>query len=270
MEFADGWHDGIPNEEYHSSSAISSSLLRRALDGSIWGVDRPVTEAMTRGTMIHAAVLEPDEFAKYVIKPDDMSFATTEGKAWKAAQNGAPIVSATDHAVALLIQQRVRQWVRSQAIPRGITGWGASQAERSYFWTVDGQQFRIRPDLMLASGSVPVCVSLKSTTARDLRWWHTKTETKGDSVGMDVQEAHYDVGLEHAYGVRPIIMHLVVTTDTCDVRGFVLGQDLLDRGRALRDRALDIIRRGTWEPQPMVELHVSRWADKTPEHIDAI
>lgn len=271
MEFADGWHDNIPNEEYHSSRAISSSLLRKALDGRIWGIaDDAPTDAMTRGTMLHAAILEPEAFAQYAIKPDGMSFANAEGKAWKAAHEGRPITNAKDHAIAVLLQQRVRQWVQTQAIPRGITGWGASQAERSYFWTEGGQQYRIRPDLMLASGAVPVCVSLKSTTARELRWWHTKTETKGDAIGLDVQEAHYDVGLEHACGVRPIIIHLVVTTDTCDVRGFVLGQDVLDRGRVLRASALEIIRRGTWEPQPMVELHVSRWADKTPEHVDAI
>lgn len=89
---------------YHAFAAMGSSdirdfirsprLFRDRMDGLL-----PVaeSEAMAFGTAFHCAVLEPEKFAAgYVTKPDGMSLATKEGKAWRDQHEGATIISAKD------------------------------------------------------------------------------------------------------------------------------------------------------------------------------
>ena len=72
----------------------SPRLFRDRMDGLL---PVPESEAMAFGTAFHCAVLEPDKFAAgYVVKPEGMSFAAKEGKAWRDAHEGATIISAKD------------------------------------------------------------------------------------------------------------------------------------------------------------------------------
>lgn len=75
-----GIYKGIPNEVYHSSSAISASSLLAA-NKSIGHYISKIkeTKAMKLGSAGHAMVLEPEEFAKvYIIQPES-DMTRTEG-----------------------------------------------------------------------------------------------------------------------------------------------------------------------------------------------
>jgi len=86
-----------PNETYHANEAFSSTeaktflrspqLFKDTRDGIAKRID---SDAFAFGTMTHEAVLEKEErFAHMAIKPDGMSFAKKEGKAWRDEQQAA-------------------------------------------------------------------------------------------------------------------------------------------------------------------------------------
>jgi hypothetical protein len=55
--------------------------------------DARETEALKFGSAAHMAVFEPDRFSMtYVIKPKNMTFSTTEGKAWRAEVEAAGLL----------------------------------------------------------------------------------------------------------------------------------------------------------------------------------
>ncbi len=52
------------------------------------------SDAMRQGSMLDTMLTEPGKMDRYVVKPDGMSFATKEGKAWKAEHEDKEIVPA--------------------------------------------------------------------------------------------------------------------------------------------------------------------------------
>jgi len=93
----------MPAQEYQDAIGINASLLADVDAHSLKYV-RAVMNGMRKesrefdlGTAFHAALLEDDR-RNYAIKPDGMSYATKEGKAWRAEHEGEMILSAEDDA----------------------------------------------------------------------------------------------------------------------------------------------------------------------------
>jgi len=82
----------MTTEEYRKHPALNFSLAKHLLDSpahfkAAQDEECEPTEAMILGTVTHALVLEgKNTLDQYALKPDGMSFATKEGKAWKAEQ----------------------------------------------------------------------------------------------------------------------------------------------------------------------------------------
>jgi len=84
----------IDPEQYRDFEAISGTgmvALAKSVPHYLHYLDTPKdeTEAMLMGTLFHKAILQPGEFNEFclmslAVKPEGMSFATKEGKAWKA------------------------------------------------------------------------------------------------------------------------------------------------------------------------------------------
>jgi len=78
--------------EYRQHPALNFSLAKHLLDSpahfkAAQDEDHEPSEAMMLGTLTHAFVLEDKDLRdEYALKPDGMSFATKEGKAWRDAQ----------------------------------------------------------------------------------------------------------------------------------------------------------------------------------------
>jgi hypothetical protein len=99
----------IPEEKYHATEAFSKSgaskLLRSPAHFRIKTIETP---AMVIGTAFHRAVLERDRFkALYACKPEGMSFATKDGKAWKADNEDKIILSYADYTNVLAMSDAV-------------------------------------------------------------------------------------------------------------------------------------------------------------------
>lgn len=85
--------ENMPSNEYHAAKGVSASLLKAyavsAAHGrsAELGTAKRSDEAMAFGSACHSYVLEPEVFSlEYAMKPDGMSFATKEGKEWRAKQ----------------------------------------------------------------------------------------------------------------------------------------------------------------------------------------
>lgn len=107
VEVTDGVWAGIPNDVYHRLPQASSSQLRR-LERSAAHMMAPSeqTQAMAFGSAVHAAVLEPDLFARqYYIK--DWDGRTKEGKA-------------RSEAVAHMTELRPSEWDAVQGIVEAL------------------------------------------------------------------------------------------------------------------------------------------------------
>jgi len=88
----------LPADIYRAADGISKSDLSvfaecpakyRAVRLGL--IKREPSPAMQFGTLLHAAVLGGE--VEYAVKPDGMSFASKDGKAWREEQSGKMIVS---------------------------------------------------------------------------------------------------------------------------------------------------------------------------------
>jgi exodeoxyribonuclease VIII len=104
---------------------------------------REDTPATLLGRLVHCMLLQPELIeAEYVAKPEGMSFASKDGKAWRDAQT-ATIVSHEDYQTALAIADAVR----SKSLAKKSLD-AADYRESSLLWTcpVSGEHCKGRPD----------------------------------------------------------------------------------------------------------------------------
>jgi len=181
----------ISNAEYHTDPAVSASHLHvvAASPYHYWSrfldPNRPVIEptaAMRLGSLVHCAVLEPDELnSRYAIAPDRR---TKDGKATAAmlAASGIEAVTAADMELAMAMAASVRSHQAAAELLRN------GKAEQSFWWDdVDtGLRCKCRPDWYYGA----TVVDLKTTTdaspqgfAKSVANWR-----------YHVQQAHYMAG----------------------------------------------------------------------------
>lgn len=110
-----------PMDEYHRNAAIGSGdirdfircpqLYRDRQDGVIADKQTP---AMRLGSLTHMAILESERYAASVVaKPEGMSFATKEGKAWRDSNDGREIVTESEAANIHHMNERMPDEVRA-------------------------------------------------------------------------------------------------------------------------------------------------------------
>jgi hypothetical protein len=101
---SDGIHPDLDFGAYRGLDAWGSSALKAMRKGPparvLWERENETNTDATRfGTAVHCALLTPALFAaQYAVKPDGMSFATKEGKAWRddPARAGLSLLSWDD------------------------------------------------------------------------------------------------------------------------------------------------------------------------------
>ena len=141
----------ISNEEYHADPAISASQLKEIGRSPFHYWKRYVdpdrspstrTAAMALGSLVHCAVLEPNELLqRYAVGPDRR---TKEGKATaeKMLADGIEPVSASDFEQALSMAAAVRSHPTAGLLLAN------GQAEQSFWWDdiATGLRCKCRPD----------------------------------------------------------------------------------------------------------------------------
>lgn len=157
-DHADGIYFRMPEEEYHADSALGASGICDLTVSPLafWmksnfnkkrieeEKDDKETAATIRGTYFHEALAGTR--STIVVKPKGMSFATKEGKDFKASRPGATFIKA-EHAEQ--VQIMIDAMRETGALER-VGGVGGGISEVSFFWTDKyGRRRKIRADRLL-------------------------------------------------------------------------------------------------------------------------
>lgn len=194
MSYAPGFYDHLSNEDYHADDSISSTYLKGFLPEQFKsGAGNP--EALTFGTLVHTAVLEPDNLDEYKVldpyvigvKADGTTASNpTSTAAWKRAvidaeQENRTVITPAEWDRA----HRMVDSLRKHGEARELLFETPGRNEVSAF-AVDenGHRVRARFDRLLAG----VGVDLKTTLAKPGERSLTKVVT---DYLYDLSAAHY-------------------------------------------------------------------------------
>ena len=192
----------LTDAEYYELAYLSGSDLRAGYicpDDAAWRRATPAkSDAMTIGTAVHMALLEPIRFAEeVVVKPDDFDGRTKAGKEWLAEHAGRIVMAREMH-------DRARAYAGAfatalEAIGVDPLGWWLDY-ERGIVWSEAFGRCRCKPDLLAvqpdATPGRVVNVSLK-TTAKPLSsaQWTAQVVSGALGAGYDLPEYHYARGI---------------------------------------------------------------------------
>lgn len=174
----------MTKEEYRKHPALNFSLAKHLLTSpahfkAAQDEEQEETEAMIVGTLAHSMVLEGKDLRDlYAIKPKGMSFASKEGKSWKAAQT-LPILKEEGANSIPSMAEAIAKNPNAAALLRGC-----EHVERPIFFTLYGVECKALIDLCGGKDGRWALGDMK--TALDA------TPRKFSSVAYD---RHYDMQL---------------------------------------------------------------------------
>jgi len=208
-----GVYFSISNEDYHSGEGISKSQLDDVainMDVYHWRKDAPEDEekkdALTMGTALHCALLEPDSFSSRFIEAPNFNRRTTSGK----EDEKAFIESCSSFGKTILSAENARKirMMRDSVYAHRSARWfleASGHCEASMYW-IDketGLLCRTRPDKFLSE--MPVILDVKKI-AEMSRFPRHVAEFR-----YHVQDAFYREGFRENYGETPMFIFLAVS-----------------------------------------------------------
>lgn len=261
----------MPSATYHSIKALSAGGIKRMKQSPahFYGLqldpNRPPPSekpAFVHGTLVHAALFEPDTLdVRYVIKPPGMKFTTKDGIAWRDANSDRVIVDADEMAGARAQAAAVR------ALPDVAALLSEGFPEASAFWVdeLTGELCKCRPDFVSPAGDGVIIVDGK--TAID-----ASPDGFGRAIwnwGYHLGAAWYTDGYEKATGkrVHGYVFAAVENAWPHAAAAYMLGEDALDKARAECRRLLNLYadckRTGVWPgyQTQIMQIDLPRWAN---------
>ncbi len=203
-------------DEYHSIEAVSNSAMKH-LAKSPWHyrnrVDVMPTKAMLKGTLAHAAQLEPHAMAsRYIVAPEDApkrptpaqwaaknsNESSAAAKAWWSdfgkRSLGLQIVSHNDYSITQAQLDAIK------ANPELAQLFSRGNGEVSIFWVcrITGVYCKARLDWVCPTGDGRVAILDLKSVAEDTPQAFSKSVAK---LAFHRQQAHYVAGAVDAMGV---------------------------------------------------------------------
>lgn len=212
----------------------SARHFRAKLDGL---VPNRESASLSLGTLVHMAVLEPEEFERRAVQEVSLDRRTKAYKEWLSEQSEDALILSKEHDD---ICSGVVASLRASGL---IDLFEGGQNEISVFAEVDGIELKCRPDSLQVDKRL--IVDLK--TCRDLKWF-----------ASDARNYHYPFSVPHYQSiiretVGEVLDYVFVAVETeapYDVGWFQLGPDSLQRARDEWDNALQTYKRcsesGLW------------------------
>lgn len=268
-----GIFDGISNEAYHASPAISKSGLWEIYSKTPahyrFG-EREASAAFDFGTAVHSAILEPNTFEARTLRgPVDR-----RGNKWTDAQaeatnTGKLLLTAGDYDDVL----EVRDIVHADAWLNKIITGGQPLVEQSAFWNEqvgdDVIYCRARPDLIRAD--LGLMLDLKTTADASSRAF---AKSAAD-YGYHAQEAFYTRGWQAAGGcqIDATVFLAIEKKKPFAYQVFELKPSAVAEGAAIMNRALETYatcqRESVWPSYSrdtgVIELDLPRWSYRETE-----
>jgi hypothetical protein len=223
------------NADYHADLAVSASHLHavarspyhywsRFLDSN--RIPLEPTAAMRLGTLVHTAVLEPDELSKRYSTCLPRNTKAGKEQAERMATAGIEAVTGPDMALALSMANSVRNHPAAAALL------AQGKAEQSFWWddTTTGLRCKCRPDWYYGT----TVVDLKTTTDASPSGFARSIAT----FRYHVQASHYLTGL---HGAKRFVFIAVEKTAPYAVAVYELDAAAMAAGDELRQRDMRVI-----------------------------
>jgi len=142
----------LTNDEYRKVKAWSKSdldLLHKSPALIEWSRNAPSdgSDAVERGTTLHCALLEPDEFSARYVRMPEYDLRSSAGRAnaeafrESMASSGRIIHTAQEHDMVIAM----RDSVLAHPVARSLLT-VSGKSENSIFWELDGIRLKARPD----------------------------------------------------------------------------------------------------------------------------
>lgn len=266
---------GQANEAYHRGPGLSVSGAKRILKTPFHyhelakphdAPPKAPTPAMVNGTLVHCALLEPEEFDKrYWIGPD----VDKRSKAWKeyvqtAEANGVELITKVQRDAAM------RQAGALRALPEvaELLNAQGGAAEQSVYWrdVAHGLLLKCRPDWKAPVGYGRGMVLLDVKTAADAS---PEGFAKACGTwGYFMQDPWYCDGVQAAEGVEVhgMVFAVVESEYPHAAKSYMLGDESRDFGRkriaVARARYAQCLERDEWPGYgPGIQvIDLPRWA----------
>ncbi len=267
-----GIHHSISNDDYHAGPGVSKSDLDKIekspahyyaakLDPSRPSQKEQTASQLT-GTLLHCALLEPDQFIlRYAVGPG----VNRNAKTWKdfeaSLAAGVTAIKPDDYTMAWAQADSMRR------LPQVRELLGAGQAEASAYWSdpETGVLCRCRPDWHHPCGDTGVILMDAKTCGSA-----SPTEFVREAARhrYDVQDAYYSDGFAIASG-REVLAFIFAAVE-CDypyaAAAVMLDEHSKDAGRRKYRRNLntyaECLRADTWPgyPQDISLVSLPAWA----------
>ena len=223
-------------DDYFANPALNYSLInhgRKSMRHMRYMATHPqkTTAAMSMGTILHAAILEPDDFFRRVAIWDK---GDKQGGAWKEFQ--------AEHADGYILKQdehanvmRAAANVHADSMARQLIE--QTVHEQEFYWR--GDQYgdaKARMDGVNNAGTV--LLEVKSTASIDERKW----QWHAVDFGLHLQLGWYAEGIEAKTGHAPDQVWWIVFEQKgcCDAVTYEVPQGVVNKGR---EAAVEIARR---------------------------
>lgn len=194
----------LENETYHAADGYSSTQIRLVRDNGLvaldWYKNAPrksaVSGALTVGTALHTALLEPECFAEEYLCAPEADLRTKEGKQTlaafeeTAAESGKTVLRKDDFELVSLMRDSALAYPLVAALLE------EGEPELSVFFRTDsGVLLKIRPDWLGMLAGVPFILDVKTTD--DV----TDFGKSVDKYGYHLQAAYYRTIASHVFGL---------------------------------------------------------------------
>ncbi len=267
--------EGQPASAYHADrSAVSSSALKQILTSPAHcrhylDEGRDETPAMLTGTVLHAALLEPERFSSEFAIVPAVDRRTKAGKeqwtAFCAEHQGKTLIRREEADLVERLRAGIARHQRATTL-LDLPG----KAELSLYWTdpQTGVRLKARPDRLLFAPA-HILVELKSTQRADR--YHF--EKRIADLDYDLSLAMYCEGVQQVFGATPRPVLFVIEDKTFEICLYEPDADLLDTGhRRFRHaveryaRCLEADRWPGYQPDGVIEpVSLPRWASARAE-----
>lgn len=228
----------MPAEQYRKAHGVSNSSLKwiapprtPAHYRAAWitrEVEVKETKAMVFGTLSHRSVFEAETLAgTYHVKPDGMSFATKEGKSWRAEHSDRPIISGDEERAIGGIHAALMAHPTARKIIEG------AEFERSLFAEEKGLLLKARYDILPSKGNI--IGDLKTIESADLE----SVEKAMFNFDYFRQSPFYlKIGKLLEIGRNHFVFIFVEKTPPYAVACYTLTDDVMRAGQMLIERDL--------------------------------
>lgn len=225
-------------EDYAKREGVRATILKEILKSpaharELMANPKPATSAMELGTAIHSAILEPDQFEKYIVSPK-FDRRTKEGKAaaadFEASNQGRIVV---DQETYSTIKGCVKA-VYSHKAARSEVETG--RCEQTVVWNEDEIICKARPDIYRNG----IVVDVKTCQDASLPGFARQVA----NLKYHVQAYHYLRGVSAMTGVEHEVFRIVAveTKAPFAVAVYELDFGTMEKAAQLWQHALDLYR----------------------------